>query len=57
MFLDSTGASHPPFTVCSENGTKEAEELLQKEEGILYADLDLVDCIEGKKSHNLISEY
>lgn len=48
MFQDSTGASHPSFIIYPETGAKEAKEMLQKEEDILYADLDLENRTEGK---------
>ena len=57
MFLGPTGAAHSSFTVHPETGVEEAKDLLQKEEGILYADLDLADCIEGKQYHDVAGGY
>jgi hypothetical protein len=34
-----------------------ATEFLQEDEGILYADLDLDDCIEGKQYHDVVGGY
>ncbi|KAL4983203.1 carbon-nitrogen hydrolase [Aspergillus falconensis] len=56
MFLDPTGAAHPAFIV-DENGNKEEREFLQNEEGILYADLDLERCVEGKQYHDVAGGY
>ncbi len=57
MFLGPTGATHHAFTVDSESGKIEPKETLQNEEGILYADLDLADCIEGKQYHDVVGGY
>ncbi|KAF3048325.1 hypothetical protein E8E12_011690 [Didymella heteroderae] len=57
MFLDPTGAPTPGFTVDSETGEKNEAEFLQKEEGILYADLKLADCVEGKQYHDVVGGY
>ncbi|KAL2753629.1 hypothetical protein ACRALDRAFT_1065147 [Sodiomyces alcalophilus JCM 7366] len=56
MFLDPTGALMPGF-VFDEDGKKVATEHLQREEGILYADMDLEDCIEGKQYHDVVGGY
>lgn len=57
MFLDPTGASLPAFTVNAETGERETKEFLQLEEGILYADMNLDDCIEGKQYHDVVGGY
>lgn len=57
MFLDPTGAPLPAFTINPDTGSKQSIEFLQKEEGILYADLDLEDCVEGKQYHDLVGGY
>ena len=57
MFLDPTGAVHPAFTVDPVSGKKEEKDMLQAEEGILYADLDLNDCVEGKQYHDVVGGY
>jgi predicted amidohydrolase len=57
MFLDPTGAAIPGFTVNSSTGNKTEVEFLQKEEGILYADLHLADCVEGKQYHDVVGGY
>ncbi|OJD36546.1 aliphatic nitrilase [Diplodia corticola] len=56
MFLDPTGALITGFT--SQDGEKEKEkDYLQAEEGILYADLDLAKCVEGKQYHDVVGGY
>jgi predicted amidohydrolase len=57
FFLDPTGAPLPSFTF-SENGN-EAQPVshLQSEEGILYADMNLDACIEGKQYHDVVGGY
>jgi nitrilase len=57
MFLDPTGAPIPGFIVDDATGEKKAVDFLQKEEGILYADLDLADCVEGKQYHDVVGGY
>ena len=56
MFLDPTGAPSPSFVVSSE-GVKEPRDMLQAEEGILYADMDFEACIEGKQYHDVVGGY
>ncbi|KHN95545.1 nitrilase [Metarhizium album ARSEF 1941] len=57
MFLDPAGAELPGFTVDDETGVREPARLLQDAEGILYADLDVEDCIEGKQYHDVVGGY
>lgn len=57
MYLDPTGAPINGFTVDGETGEKNEVEFLQKEEGILYADLNLADCVEGKQFHDVVGGY
>lgn len=57
MFLNPTGALVPGFTVHPDTGVEEAREYLQNEEGILYADMDLDDCVEGKQYHDVVGGY
>lgn len=57
MFLDPTGALLPGFVIDSETGAKEAKDFLQNEPGILYADLDLDKCVEGKQYHDVTGGY
>lgn len=56
MFLDPTGALLKGFTLDGEGGKREVE-FLQHEEGILYADMDLEECIEGKQYHDVVGGY
>ncbi|KAJ4377115.1 hypothetical protein N0V86_006556 [Didymella sp. IMI 355093] len=57
MFLDPTGGPIPGFTVDGETQEKKEIEFLQREEGILYADLNLADCVEGKQYHDVVGGY
>lgn len=57
MFLDPTGAPMPGFTIDSTTGEKKELDFLQKEEDILYADLNLADCVEGKQYHDVVGGY
>ncbi|KAI1638503.1 carbon-nitrogen hydrolase [Biscogniauxia mediterranea] len=56
MFLDPAGMAMPGFMVNSD-ASREWRDFLQTEEGILYADLDLNDCIEGKQYHDIVGGY
>jgi nitrilase len=56
LFLDPAGSTHPAFTI-SERGERKEVEFLQNEEGIIYADLDLERCIEGKQYHDVVGGY
>jgi nitrilase len=57
FFLDPTGAALPSFAY--DDGSDEARSTshLQNEEGILYADMDLDACIEGKQYHDVVGGY
>ncbi|KIL92264.1 aliphatic nitrilase [Fusarium avenaceum] len=57
QFLDPTGAPLQGFTINEQTGEPVATEFLQKDEGILYADLDIDDCIEGKQYHDVVGGY
>ena len=57
MFLDPTGALLPGYTIDPETNEKTTREFLQHEEGILYADMDLDECIEGKQYHDVVGGY
>lgn len=50
MFLDPTGALLPGLTV-GQDGTEKSTEYLQMDEDVLYADMGLDDCVEGKQYH------
>lgn len=53
MFLDPTGTPVPAF-VFSDKGERHGKEMLRDEEGVLFADLDLSECIEGKQYHDVV---
>ncbi|KAH8157979.1 hypothetical protein CIB48_g10267 [Xylaria polymorpha] len=57
LFLDPTGTQMRGFTVDSATGAQTPRDLLQHEEGILYADMNLEDCIEGKQYHDVVGGY
>ncbi|GKT45883.1 nitrilase [Colletotrichum spaethianum] len=56
MFLDPTGTLLPGFTIDKATEQKPTG-YLQSVEGILYADLDNGDCIEGKQYHDIVGGY
>ncbi|KAJ5392613.1 hypothetical protein N7509_008103 [Penicillium cosmopolitanum] len=58
MFLDPTGSPLRSLTVDdSETGAQRPVEFLQNEEGVLYADLDLERCVEGKQYRDVVEGY
>lgn len=57
MFLDPTGALLQGFVVNKETSAQEPTDMLQDREDILYADMDLEDCIEGKQYHDVVGGY
>ncbi|KAK7744306.1 hypothetical protein SLS62_010264 [Diatrype stigma] len=57
MFLDPKGALLPGFVVNKDTAAHEPTDMLQDREGILYADMDLDDCIEGKQYHDVVGGY
>ncbi|KPM44186.1 hypothetical protein AK830_g2337 [Neonectria ditissima] len=57
MFLDPTGALLQGFTVDESTGKHTPVDFLQTTEDILYADLDLGECIEGKQYHDVVGGY
>ncbi|RGP67316.1 aliphatic nitrilase [Fusarium sporotrichioides] len=57
QFLDPTGSPLKGFTIDSETGDKANVDFLQHDEDILYADLDIDQCIEGKQYHDVVGGY
>lgn len=57
MFLDPTGMLKPGFTVDAEAGKQQETEYLQDREDILYADMDVEECVEGKQYHDVVGGY
>ncbi|KAJ3536192.1 hypothetical protein NM208_g6826 [Fusarium decemcellulare] len=57
QFLDPTGAVLPGFTIDYQTNEATTTEFLQKDEGILYADINVEDCIEGKQYHDVVGGY
>ncbi|KID84896.1 nitrilase [Metarhizium guizhouense ARSEF 977] len=57
IFLDPTGAQLPGFTVDNETRTQTPTAFLQDVEGILCADMNVEDCVEGKQYHDVVGGY
>lgn len=57
MFLDATGAPLHAFTIDKATGERKDKDFLQAEEDILYADMNLDACIEGKQYHDIVGGY
>ncbi|KAI0203024.1 carbon-nitrogen hydrolase [Astrocystis sublimbata] len=57
LFLDPTGTQIRGFTIESATGKQTPTDFLQHEEGILYADVNLEDCVEGKQYHDVVGGY
>lgn len=57
MFLKPTGALLQGFTIDDKTGVKQHKDFLQQEPDILYADLDLSQCVEGKQYHDVTGGY
>lgn len=56
MFLDPTGMLKSGFTVDA-SGKQTETEYLQDREDILYTDMDVEECIEGKQYHDIVGGY
>ena len=56
MFLDPTGTPVPAFAINGQ-GERQEKEMLRGEEGVLFADLDLAQCVEGKQYHDVVGGY
>lgn len=57
MFMGPTGSLHPSFTVDKHTGAVKMKKMIQDEEDILYADMDLADCVDGKQYHDVTGGY
>ncbi|KAE8138929.1 carbon-nitrogen hydrolase [Aspergillus pseudotamarii] len=57
MFLDPTGAPIRGFVIDEATSASHPADFLQAQEGVLYADVDLDDCIEGKQYHDTAGGY
>ncbi|CAK7237504.1 hypothetical protein SCUCBS95973_009977 [Sporothrix curviconia] len=57
MFLDPTGAPLQGLTFDATTGESQAANFLQAHEDILYADIDVADCVEGKQYHDVVGGY
>ncbi|RFU35729.1 hypothetical protein B7463_g579, partial [Scytalidium lignicola] len=56
-FLNPSGGAIMGFIVNPETGEKEDREFLQHEQGILYADLDVSETVEGKQFQDVVGGY
>ncbi|KAF4120846.1 Carbon-nitrogen hydrolase [Geosmithia morbida] len=57
MVLDPTGAPCPSFMVDKSTGEHMPVDYLQNEQGVLYPDIELDRCIEGKQYHDVVGGY
>lgn len=57
MLLDPTGAPIRGFVIDQATSASHSADFLQAEEGVLYADVNLDDCIEGKQYHDTAGGY
>ncbi|KAB8201674.1 carbon-nitrogen hydrolase [Aspergillus parasiticus] len=57
MFLNPTGSPIRGFVIDEVTSAQHSAEFLQAQEGILYADVDLTDCVEGKQYHDTAGGY
>lgn len=57
FFLDPTGTPLKSFTFKDGSDELQSTPHLQNGEGILYADMDLDACIEGKQYHDVVGGY
>ncbi|CAK7216461.1 hypothetical protein SBRCBS47491_002832 [Sporothrix bragantina] len=57
MFLGPTGAPLQGLTFDATTGESQAADFLQTHEDILYADIDVADCVEGKQYHDVVGGY
>ncbi|KAH0386712.1 nitrilase, partial [Aureobasidium melanogenum] len=57
MFLDPTGMLKPGFTVDATTGKEQETQYLQDREDILYTDMNVEECIEGKQYHDVVGGY
>lgn len=57
MFLDPTGPPIPSFTIDNESKIQTQTDFLHRTEDILYADMELEWCIEGKQYHDVVGGY
>lgn len=57
MFLDPTGSLLPGFTIDLATASYKETDWLQNEEGVLYVDMNVEDCVEGKQYHDVVGGY
>ncbi len=56
-FVDPTGAEIVGHIIDPESGKKIYQRALHDKEGILYAELNLDECVEGKQYHDVVGSY
>lgn len=57
MFLDPTGAPLQGFVVDGQTQEQKPTDFLQSTEDIMYCDMNVEDCIEGKQYHDVVGGY
>ncbi|KAG9770760.1 carbon-nitrogen hydrolase, partial [Aureobasidium melanogenum] len=57
QFLDPNGKTVSGYVIDPDTRTMSTRHMLKDEEGILYATLDLNECIEGKQYHDVVGGY
>ncbi|KAJ4517761.1 hypothetical protein HRR78_003600 [Exophiala dermatitidis] len=57
QFLDPNGKTVSGYVIDPDTRTMSTRHTLKDEEGILYATLDLNECIEGKQYHDVVGGY
>jgi nitrilase len=57
MFLDPIGAMLPDHIIDPDSGEKVEKTLLRKQEGVLYAEIDLDEGVEGNQYHDVVGGY
>jgi hypothetical protein len=55
--VDPTGAGILGHIIGPESGEKVSKRYSREKEGILYAELDLGQCVEGKLYHDVVGGY
>jgi nitrilase len=56
-FVDPTGTQILGHTIDPNSGEKSYQRDLYEKEGLLYAELDLDKCVEGKQYHDVVGGY
>ena len=57
MYINPSGGILPGFTLNRATSERKTIQFLQQDEDILYADMDLDECVEGKQFHDVAGGY